>query len=187
MAFAAQGQGRGPRAPGASQLPPAEVAGSRAVPLMWALGFLLSSRARPRRLPVGGGRQRPARSVYLGLFGALPRGISRLMGTALLWDVLGPSYNLALKRSCVLCQEHCNSCSLIWSGNFFAWRKSGGSSRLLIWAGRLLILPGRVVPLVNDSVPLSRVGCLPLFQPPWCSPALSPPSTAGGGRGFVQV
>ena len=59
-----------------------------------------------------------------GLFGALPGGTSGLTGTALLWDLLGPSCNLALKRSCVLCQGHCKSCSLIWSGNFFAWTKS---------------------------------------------------------------
>lgn len=46
----------------------------------------------------------------------------------LLWDILGLSYNLAL-RNCVLCQQHCKGCTLIWSGNFFAWKKRGPSKQ----------------------------------------------------------
>lgn len=49
-------------------------------------------------------------------------------GTMLLWDILGLSYNLAL-RNCVLCQQHCKGCTLIWSGNFFAWKKRGPSKQ----------------------------------------------------------
>lgn len=112
----------------------------------------LSSRARPRLLPMGGGQQPGGLSrVYLGLFGALPRGISGPMGTALLWAVLGPSCNLALKRNCVLCQEHCRSCSLIWSGNFFAWRKSRGSEQASHLGGRAFNAASSGFPLVLCS------------------------------------
>lgn len=41
----------------------------------------------------------------------------------------GPGCDLALTRGCVLCQEHCKSGSLIWSGNFSAWGTSGGRKR----------------------------------------------------------
>lgn len=101
-------------------------------------GFPLS-RVCPHHLPVGGGQQ-PAwlLRVYLGLFGALPRGTCGLMGTMLLRGVFGQSDSVALKKNCVLCQERWKSCGLIWSGNFCAWRRSGGSEQASPLGGQSL-------------------------------------------------
>ena len=99
-----------------------------------------------------------------GLFGALPGGTSGLTGTALLWDLLGPSCNLALKRSCVLCQGHCKSCSLIWSGNFFAWTKSGLSKQASHPGGQIFNCAG-------DGACGPRILLLVAARPP--GPALS--------------
>lgn len=73
------------------------------------------------RSPGHSGRASPAAPclrVYLGLFGASPRGIRGR------W---APREDRARIRSCVRCQERCRGCSLIWSGNFFPWRRSRGS------------------------------------------------------------
>lgn len=94
-----------------------------------------------------------------GLFRVLPRGTRGLRGTMLLWDVLGPSYNLALKRNCGVCQEHCKSCSLIWSGNFSAWRKRGTSKQTSHRGGQICNCAGTRCPARIVLLP-SVCGCL---------------------------
>lgn len=85
---------RAPAAPGASLLP---------ADLAWLAPWASSVPQGAPSPPAGGPEQavRPALlCVYLGLFGALPGDQSGLAGTSLLLrDVLGPSYNLAFKRT----------------------------------------------------------------------------------------
>lgn len=86
---------------------------------------------------MGGGPSRASPALFTWVcLERYPEG-SGLMGIVLLWDVLGPSYNLALKRNCVPGALQRLQPYLVWK-LLFAWRTSGGSKQTSHLGGQSL-------------------------------------------------
>lgn len=74
--------------------------------------------------------------VYLGLFGALPGDQRGLMGTRLLWGWFRADLQPGIEQELCSMPGALQSCSLIWSGNFSARRKSGAREPIWTHPGR---------------------------------------------------